>query len=66
MGTSSGVWVRDVMPRKMGSDEGGDGVGTVGIIFLLVAILRLCPPPHPPPGWGPHRKSPIHLNPVWA
>lgn len=41
MGTSPGGWVRGVMARKMGSDEAGDGVGTVGIIFLLVALLLL-------------------------
>lgn len=49
MGTSSGAWVRDVTPRKMGSDEGGDGVGSVGIIFLLVTILQLSPPSPAPP-----------------
>lgn len=35
--------MRGVMARKMGSDEAGDGVGTVGIVFLLVAILLQSP-----------------------
>lgn len=43
MGTSKGAWVWDVMPRKMGSDEAGDEVGTIGILFLLVALLLLSP-----------------------
>lgn len=40
MGTSS--WGRGgCMARPMGSDEGGDGVGTARITFLFVAVLLL-------------------------